>query len=159
MSAPTRLQQSRTYPITVDQAFDAVLSLPLADLFDRRCGAIPAISKVTDQAGIWGTVGQSRTVNLATGGGTLREELTAVEPPAHFDYVITPVTGPMRPLIGHAEGTWSFAPVGTGCRITWQWVLHPRSAVAAAVMPIFARMWNGYARHALARIEDLAVDR
>lgn len=33
--------------------------------------------------------------------------------------------------------------------MTWQWTIHPRSALAAPVLPVFARMWRGYARRVL----------
>ena len=45
----------------------------------------------------------------------------------------------------------------TGTRITWQWTTHPRSAVIATALPLLAKMWTGYARQALERIEELLV--
>ena len=35
--------------------------------------------------------------------------------------------------------------------------VHPESGLGAAVMPVFARMWAGYARQALEQLERLLV--
>ena len=48
-------------------------------------------------------------------------------------------------------------PVGTGTRITWSWVVHPKSALGRFAMPTFARLWRGYAARGLQRIEELLV--
>jgi hypothetical protein len=156
MSTPTYLQCSRTYPLTVEQAFDGVLPMPLEQLFNRRYGPIPPIKAVDGPAGPWGTAGQERTVRLAD-GGSMREELTQVDRPHAFGYVLSDVTGPLKPLAARVEGVWSFEPVGTGSRITWAWTVHPASALGRFAMPVFARLWRGYARRSLARIEELLV--
>ena len=65
---------------------------------------------------------------------------------AAFDRV---PTGALKPLASHVEGCWAFAPLATGVRVTWSWVLHPTSAYAARVLPVVGRMWLGYARQAL----------
>ena len=156
MAGPTAMQFSRTYPLTVEQAFDALLPTPLRELFNRRYGPIPPIRSVEQPAEPWGTVGQQRTVRLAD-GGSMREELTRVDRPNAFGYVLSDVTGPMKPLAARVEGLWSFEPAGSGVRITWSWVVHPASAVGRAAMPVFARLWRGYARRAMERIEELLV--
>ena len=150
------MQCSRTYPIPVEDAFDAVLSTPLEALFNRRYGPIPRIRAVDGPQGAWGEAGQVRVPRLA-GGGSIREELIRVDRPHGFEYVLTEVTGPMKLLAARVGGLWSFEPAGTGTRITWSWTVHPASGVGGAVMPVFARLWRGYARQALARIEDLLV--
>ena len=124
-------------------------------LFDRRYAAIPPI-RATDGPTDWNAVGQSRVIKLAD-GGTMREELVRVDPPHAFGYVLSGFTGPLKPLAATIEGVWSFEPAGTGTRVTWRWTLHPRSAVSAALLPVFTRMWRGYARQALARFEELAL--
>jgi hypothetical protein len=149
------MSYSRTYPLEVGAAFDAVLVLPLDRLFDRRYAAIPSI-RATDGPPDWGTVGQSRTIRL-TGGATMREQLTLVDRPRAFGYRIDQVTGPMKPLADHIDGLWSFAPAGTGTRVTWQWTVYPRSAVSGSALPLFAKMWTGYARQSLERIEELLL--
>ena len=150
------LTHSRTYPVAVDDAFDAVLPLPLPQLFRRRYAAIPAIREVRDQAGAWATPGQTRTIVLAD-GGTMRETLVEVDRPRRFGYRIEELTGPLKPLVETIDGSWTFAPAGTGCRITWAWDLHPRGTLGTAAMPLLGRMWQGYAARAFATLEDLVV--
>jgi hypothetical protein len=156
MARPLQVSASRAYPAGVEHAFDTILPAPLERIFRRRFGAIAPIRAVRDQDGVWGTPGQTRTISLAD-GGTMREELTAVDRPHRFGYTISHVTGPMKPLASAVEGRWTFEPAGTGTRVTWSWTVHPRNAVSALAMPIFARMWQGYARKALEEIEPLLL--
>lgn len=149
------LSQTRAVPVPVAEAFDRVLPHPLPEIFARRRLAIPPIREVRDQAGTWGEVGQTRTIVLAD-GGSMRETLTSVERPQSFGYVIGDVHGPMKPLVTRVEGRWSFEPAGTGTRITWAWDVSPTRAGRPA-MPLFARMWRGYARQALEEIESILL--
>lgn len=128
--------------------------MPLPQLFRRWYGPIPPIKEVRGQAGDWASVGQTRTV-LLTGGGSMREELTEVDSPRAFAYRLTDVTGPMAPLVAYVEGRWQFAPAGSGTTVTWSWVIHPRSRLAAPVLPVLGWLWKGYARQALARLSAL----
>lgn len=156
MTDDVLLSYSRTYPADVAEAFDAVLSHDLASLFDRRYAAIPPLKGVRDQAGPWGTPGQTRTICLAD-GGTMREELTDVERPHRFGYRITGITGPMKPLVSSVDGAWAFEPAGTGVRITWTWTVQPAGRLGRLAMPALGRMWRGYARQGFDRIETLVV--
>lgn len=149
------VERSRAYPVTVEHAYEAVLSAPLAEVFSARYGPLPPIRTVRDQEGVWGTVGQTRTIVLAD-GGTMREELTRVEPHREFAYRITDVTGPMKPLVASVEGRWAFAPAGTGARVTWSWTVHP-APYAGLAMPLFGKLWRGYAGVALERLEPLLL--
>lgn len=133
-----------------------MLPASLELIFRRRYAALPPVREVRDQDGTWGTVGQTRTIVLAD-GGTLHEELTSVDQGREFGYRVSQVTGPMKALVSSFEGRWSFDPVGTGTRVTWSWEVLPASGAAALAMPIFARLWQGYARQALEEIEELIV--
>jgi hypothetical protein len=155
MSA-VELESSRTYPVAVEAAFDRVLSTPLPEVFSSRYAAMPRVRSIRHQHGEWGTVGQMRTVELAD-GGTLLETLTAVDRPRSFDYRLSDITGPMKPLVIEVAGKWRFDPVGTGVRITWAWTVHPRGSLGRAAMPAFGRMWQGYARRALEQIEHVLL--
>ncbi len=155
MAEPVVMSSSRTYPLSVEDVFDRVLALPLPDLFNRRYGPIPPI-RATQGPPDWNTVGQTRVISLS-GGGSMRETLTRVDRPAAFGYRLTDVKGPMKPLAGSVDGLWSFDPVGTGVRVTWRWAITPGSSVGAAVLPTFARVWQGYAQRALGRIEELLL--
>ena len=44
-----------------------------------------------------------------------------------------------------------------GRRVTWAWTVHPRGRLGRLAMPVFARMWQGYARQALERIEGVLL--
>ncbi|MDQ6642551.1 MAG: SRPBCC family protein [Actinomycetota bacterium] len=156
MTTPLVVQFSRAFPVPVDRAFDYVLPAPLEDIFDQRFGPLPPIRSVEGPEGVWGTVGQARTIKLSD-GGSMREELTDVDRPHRFGYRITELTGPLKPLAGSIDGSWRFDPVGTGVRITWEWTVHPASSVAELAMPLFGWLWKGYARQALEKIEALLL--
>ena len=150
------LSRSRTYPVGVARAFDALLPLPLPQLFSRRYAAIPPIREVREQDGVWGTIGQGRTIVLAD-RSSMRETLTALDRPAAFGYRIDQLHGSLRPLAESIDGRWRFEKAGTGVRITWEWTVRPASAPASLLMPTFRRMWQGYARQALEGLEDILV--
>lgn len=155
IAGPLHLARSRTFPVPADRAYELTLPWPLAELFDRRFGPIPPIVG-TEQEGTWGVEGQARTIRLGD-GGTMREQLVEVDAPHRFAYEITQLTGPMKPLASRIEGSWAFDPVGTGCRVTWSWTIHPASSAAALVLPAFGALWKGYARRALDRLEELLL--
>jgi hypothetical protein len=155
MASSLSVSRSRTYPVERDEAFAKTLPLPLPDLFARRYGPLPPITSV-DQEGEWATAGQIRTIHTGD-GGSMREELLDVDPPHSFSYELTEVSGPMKALARSVDGRWSFDPVGTGCRITWSWTIHPANAAGGLALPVFGRMWRGYAGRALDRLEDLLL--
>lgn len=158
MTTPRQLTYARTFPVAVDDAFDRILVMPLPELFRRRFGVITPIAAVHDQDGEWGTVGQTRTIEQqGPGGGTMRETLTSLERPRSFGYHIDAITGPLKPLVAEVDGTWAFTAAGTGVRIAWSWSIVPTSGVAARAMPVFSRLWSGYARHAFEELETHLV--
>ena len=152
-----RMSKSRTFPVSVERAYDVVLAAPLPDVFSRRYGMIAPIRAVDGQDGVWGTaVGQTRTIRL-TDGGTMRETLTVLGRPHRFGYTISDITGMMKTLVTSADGTWAFDPAGTGVRITWTWDITPTATVGRFVMPMFVRLWSGYSRQAMDQIERILV--
>ena len=142
------VEQSRAIPVAVEHAFSRTLPLSLPLIFNHWYGPIPPIKGVRDQTGDWDAAGQTRVV-LMVGGGSAREELTSVDPPRSFGYTLSDIKGPLAALVGSVDGTWSFAPAGTGTRVTWQWLIHARSGVTAPALPVLGRIWKGYARGAL----------
>ncbi len=156
MAQPLVVEQSRAIPVTQESAFDGTVPIPLPTLFHRWYGPIPPIKTVQDQTGDWDAVGKSRTVFL-TGGGSMREELTSYDAPASFGYRLSDVKGPLAPLVKHVEGLWAFEPVGTGTLVTWRWTIHPRSAFVAPLLPVFGKLWLGYARASLEELSNLLV--
>jgi Polyketide cyclase / dehydrase and lipid transport len=156
MADPVTLSRSRTYPVPQEEAFAGTLAVPLEQVFDKRYGPLPPVV-ATVGGGTWGTVGQTRVVKTAD-GGQMQEELTTVDPPSAFGYELTDIQGPMRRLVGSIDGTWTFDAVGSGSRITWTWVVHPTTSPAATLaLPVIKRVWQGYARQALDRLEALLL--
>lgn len=153
MAQPVVVEQSRAIPVSPADAFAKTLPIPLPVLFAHWYGPIPPIKAVHGQDGDWATVGQTRNVALVGGGG-MRETLTSVDPPQSFGYTLSDVRGAMAPLIDHVEGLWIFTPHGTGTKVTWRWTLHPKSPLSAKAMPVFARIWRGYAKQALETLSD-----
>ena len=151
-----RMAQSRTFPVPVAEAFDQLLPMPLSDLFAGWYGPIPPV-RATIQDGVWGTPGEQRTV-VFVGPGSVQEDLVKVDRPHEFRYELTRPTGPLALLIARVHGRWAFAPAGTGTRITWSWDVEARNRMAHLAMPVFARLWRGYARAALDRLEGLLQD-
>jgi hypothetical protein len=154
MTQSTLVSYDRSYSLPVEQAFDQVLALPLEQLFNRRHGPIPAVRGTDRAQPTWDAVGNVRTIRLAD-GGSLHEELVRVERPHAFGYRLTDIRGPMKPLAAHIDGLWTFDPAGVGTQITWSWEIHPRSVLSRPVLPIFARIWRGWARKAFDQIEEL----
>lgn len=147
------LSCSRAVPVGVDAAFRRTLPAPLPSIFGRWYGPITPVRETRDAPDQWGSVGQTRTV-VQVGGGTMHEEITSVDAPHSFGYRLTRVTGALKPLISAVDGKWSFEPAGTGTLITWSWTVLPASRAGALLMPVVARLWQGYARQAL---EDLSA--
>lgn len=158
MASPRYVSCSRTYPVPLAEAYQRTIAWPLEDLFDSRYGPIPPITGTEqDDDGVWGShVDQVRTIHLGD-GGSMRERLTVVDPPNQFAYRITDITGPMKGLADHIDGTWAFEAVGSGSRITWSWTIHPKSSVSALALPAFGAIWKGSARRTLDHLEGLLL--
>jgi len=155
MPSPLSVACSRTVPFPVESAFAFTLPEPLPRLFRRWWGPLPPITGVEGPV-LWGEVGQVRTIHTAD-GASMREELLTVEAPHRFGYVLTELTGAFRLLAASIEGTWSFDPVGTGTRVTWQWTIHPADSPVAVALPALGLLWMGYARRALDQLDELLV--
>lgn len=156
MPDPLVVEESRTIPIGREDVFRDMVPMPLPELFRRWYGPIPPIKETRDQTGNWDAVGQSRTVVLV-GGGSMREQLTRFDPPHSFSYSLSDVRGPLSPLVKHVEGEWVFAPAGSGTTVTWRWTIHSRSGLTAPLLPVFGRLWKGYARQSLAELSRQLV--
>jgi hypothetical protein len=148
------VEESLVVEVPLDEAFHRTLPLPLPELFSRWHGPFPPIKEIRDQTGAWDAAGQSRTLLMA-GGGSARELLTSVDPPRSFAYRLGDVTGPMAVLVDHVLGEWIFTPAAGGTVITWRWDIRARSALSALALPLFGRLWQGYARQALRRLSGM----
>jgi hypothetical protein len=87
----------------------------------------------------------------------MREELLEVDRSTSFAYRISGITGPMKPLVTSIDGAWTCEPAGTGVRITWAWTVQPAGRLGRLAMPVFRRMWQGFARQGFDNLEKLLV--
>jgi hypothetical protein len=148
-----RVAESRTVPVSLEAAYDGTIAVPLPDIFGHRHLAMPPVVRVEGQDGAWGReVGQTRTIRTSD-RGSLHETLRELDRPHRFGYRIDRVRGPMRPLVRHVDGAWTFESSGAGTTITWSWELTPTSALTAPLVRVVGRMWHGYAQHALVTLE------
>lgn len=79
MARSVVVEQSRAIPVTVEAAFGGTLPISLPLICSHWYGPIPPIKEVRDQTGAWDAAGQTRVV-MMVGGGSVREELTSVDP-------------------------------------------------------------------------------
>jgi hypothetical protein len=153
-----RVAESHTVAVPLEAAYDRTIKVPLPDIFGHRHLAIPPVGRIDGQEGEWGReVGQTRTIRTSD-GGSLHETLRELERPHRYGYRVDRVRGPMRPLVRHIDGAWSFEPYGTGTRVTWSWDITPTSALTTPLVRVVARMWHGYARQALVTLEAILTD-
>lgn len=157
MARSVVVEQWRAIPVSVEDAFAGTLAISLPVICSQWYGVIPPIKEVRDQPGEWGPAGQTRTL-VMVGGGRVKETQTSFDPPRSFGYTLSEITGPLATLVSTVDGKWSFTPAGTGTRVNWQWTLHPKSSTAAPVLPVFAKMWKGYARVVLEKLSAQLVD-
>jgi hypothetical protein len=156
MTKPLVVDQSRTIAMGQESVFGDMVPMPLPELFRRWYGLIPPIKETRNQTGDWDAVGQSRTVVLV-GGGSMQEQLTRFDAPHSFGYTLSEVKGPLSPLVDHVDGEWIFEPIGAGTNVTWRWTIYPRSGLAALLLPVFGKLWKGYARQSLEQLSRQLV--
>jgi hypothetical protein len=150
-----RVAESRTVPLAIEAAYDGTIDVPLPDIFGHRYLAMPPVVRIEDQDGPWGReLGQTRTIRTSD-GGALHETLRVLERPQRFGYRIDQIRGPMRPLVRHLDGAWTFEPDGTGTRITWSWEMTPTSPLTAPLVRVVGSMWRTYAQRSLANLESV----
>ncbi|MFV8318118.1 SRPBCC family protein [Mycobacterium sp. 23] len=114
-----RVEQSRTLPVSPEQAFRGIIEMDVPTMFRRRYGPIPPILNVSGRdAGDWrGTAGQTRVLELGP-WGSIRETVVSVDQPHAWVYRITDFKGPLAALLDRIEAEFRFRPAGTGTRIT-----------------------------------------
>jgi hypothetical protein len=135
----------------VETAFRVFASIDLSTILHGR-GPLPAVTAVEKQTGAWDGVGQTREI-LLSDGSRMREELTRVEAPRHFAYVVSEFTGVLRHLVREMRGSWHFDPLQgspSRSRARWRYEFHCTSAVATLPsLPIVRLLWTPIMQRAL----------
>jgi hypothetical protein len=153
MAQPLVVEQSRVIGVDQKEAFLGVLQMNVPTIFRRWYGPFPPIKQVI---GDFGVVGDARTLKFA-GGGSAREELVRLDSANSFGYELSEIKGPLALLSSGVQGEWSFEPVDSGTKATWRWTIHPRSALSTPMLPLFGRLWRGYAGQSLEALSDQLV--
>src|ERR1700739_1770243 len=55
----------------------------------------------------------------------------------------------MSILCDHVLGEWVFAPKDGGTELSWCWTIYRKSPLTSWALPVFGRLWKGYARQVL----------
>lgn len=132
-----------------ERAFSGIVPIDLSSIF-TGFGPLPAVTGVTDQAGGWDAVGQTRSVTLSD-GSSAKEEITGYENPHYFSYTVSGLTGVFRFITTSANGEWWFEPVSeVETHIKWRYAYNSRSVVAIPLLWFIVNvLWRGYMKSAL----------
>lgn len=134
---------------TVTDTFLAIVPIDLVTMF-RGFGPLPGVVGTRDQTGPWDHVGARRCVELAD-GSEASETITAYERPHGFSYRVGPFTGPIRHLVEHADGEWTFAETAPGLTaIRWTYTFRSKPLRGPVLRIVIVPLWRPYARRALA---------
>ncbi|MEV6139684.1 SRPBCC family protein [Nocardia sp. NPDC051990] len=144
-------------PVTVESrcqtapatAFEVIVPIDLSLIFTGM-GPLPAVKGVLDQEGPWDAVGRTRSPQLSD-GSTATERLVEYTPPHSFAYEIADFTGPLRLLVDHVRGEWTFTPDGSNCLVRWTYSFFPRPGLRPVVRAVAVPLWRRYAKATLAR--------
>lgn len=111
----------------------------------KDAAGMPGVQKTSGTTGPWDVPGSHRIVHT-TDGYQAREEVSAVDAPSYFSYVVTDFTQPLlRRLVREARGQWWFEESPAGTKMTWTYSFQPTSRVAGAVLlPVVKLLWNRY---------------
>jgi hypothetical protein len=111
----------------------------------RNAAGMPGVERTSGTTGPWDVPGSHRIVHT-TDGYQAREEVSAVDGPAYFSYVVTEFTQPLlRRLIREARGQWWFDEHPTGTEVTWTYSFQPTSRLASVVLvPVVKVLWRRY---------------
>jgi hypothetical protein len=122
---------TNTVAIDIDAPLDEVFRFVVAEDAPgrvlRRYGPVPSPTQSQLLDGAWGRVGARRVVVLSN-GGTLKEEITAFDPPALYAYRISDFHFFVKNLSSSGTGVWQFFRVGDQTRVVWTYAFQPRSA-------------------------------
>jgi hypothetical protein len=144
-------------PVTAVAAFRA----PIGVVFDYIAaedtppkmmlgyGPVPGVAGGEVHEGPWDHPGAYRTVHLE-GGGTAREEITALRRPEYFSYRVSDFSISARHVVAAARGEWWFETRGDSTLVRWTYTFEPRSLPRAPLAFAFGRLpRKGYMERAM----------
>lgn len=107
-------------------------------------GPVPAVIGTADRTGPWDVPGSRRTVRLAD-GGSAQEQVTHYRAGQYFAYRVSDFTNPLRFLVSHARGEWTFEPAPGGTRVCWTYTFVASNRLATVPLAAVAQLlWRGY---------------
>ena len=131
-------------PGSPETVFAAVVAEDVLPKVLTGYGPVPAVVGTADRTGPWDVPGSSRTVLLAD-GGSAHEEVTDYRAGQYFAYRVSAFTNPLRLLVRHARGEWTFAPAAGGTRVCWTYTFVASNRLAAVPLAAVAQLlWRGY---------------
>jgi len=102
--------------------------------------------------------GAYRTVHLE-GGGTAREQITAIRRPGYFSYRVSDFSISARYVVAAARGEWWFETQGDSTLVRWSYTFEPTSLPKAPLTFTLARLlWKGYMGRAMPEAKAQAED-
>lgn len=158
MTRSVELCVSARFLVPLDEAWESVTRGDLTRA-SQPWGPIPGVVAIHDEPpGFFVEPGKSRTLENSD-GSTVRETITALDPPRSLDYTITELTNSFRHLTSGASAGFRFVPVeeNTTC-VTWRYSWHARSASALLPLGLIARLaFRPYMRRMLERMSRAHV--
>lgn len=144
----------------IEAVFDYVVAEDTPTRMMLGYGPVPGVAGGEVHEGPWDHAGAYRTVHLK-GGGTAREEITALRRPGYFSYRVSDFSIAARHFVAAARGKWWFEQRGNSTLVRWTYTFEPRSLPRAPLAFAFARLlWRGYMgramREAKAQVEASA---
>ena len=140
---------------SAQKAFAIIVPAELSEVLLPKA-PLPGVRTVEDKQGDWNKIGDSRQI-IMTDGSSVRETLTTYNEHTGLSYRIDGFDGPLKFLVTHMEGEWTFRESGDNqSHVSWVFTFYPRSIFTAPIVSLIARhLWPGYAGSALTRLKNI----
>lgn len=138
----------------IDDVFKLFLRMDITKVM-TGFGPFPAIERVEGIDGTWDTSGATRRVYLAD-STSAHEELTLVEAPRRFTYLVTDNTGPLGKMVRAIHGDFRFSQKAGGTRVDWSQTFDTRLPFVGILFPVLKLGWARYLNAALVEAKSIA---